>query len=130
MRVGRLLGAGLEPDFYLASSEGYDLENPRRCFAIRRLRTHQRDDLLLVRIDPPLAGQKYGLGDRDVDHVVLAPRHRGQSLSPIRRWPLFCHVARLLTEFEGRDVIRADEVELIAWAAIYETEEAAFSKSM
>jgi len=50
------------PDFYLASSEGYDLEEPRRCFQIKRMRGDFRDDYLLVRIDPPINGQKYGFG--------------------------------------------------------------------
>ncbi len=43
-----------EPDFYLASTEGYDLEVPRRCWRLDRLRTSTRTDLVLVRIDPPL----------------------------------------------------------------------------
>ena len=117
-------------NFYLASSEGYGMENPRRCTAIKRLRGEERDDYLLVTIDPPLIGQAFGLGGRDVDQVIVATRHRGESLFPIMRWPVFVHVARLLVTYEGQDVVRNDEMESIAWAELYSTEEAARTKAL
>jgi hypothetical protein len=120
-----------EPDFYLTSSEGYEMESPRRCWRVKRLATDNRDDLLLIKIEPPLIGQKYGLGSREIDLVLIAPRHQGASLFPISEWPLYVHVARLLIENpEGRDVVRADEFESIAWAELYPTEEDARVKAM
>ena len=102
------------------------MEEPRRCWRLRRLRTDGRDDLLLVRINPPLIGQKYGLGDLDIDRVVLAPRHRGASLFPVSEWPIYVHVARLTIELpEGHDSLRDEELELIAWAELYRTTEEA-----
>jgi hypothetical protein len=71
-------------DFYLASSEGYGMESPRRCKPIKRLRAENRDDYLLIIIDPPLNGQRFGPGDCDIDQVIVATRHAGQSLFPIR----------------------------------------------
>lgn len=118
-----------EPDFYLASTEGYDLEEPRRCWRVKQLTTDGRNDLLLVKIDPPLIGQKYGLGGRNIDLVLIAPRQEGASLFPINEWPLYVHVARLLIENpEDRDTLHADEFESIAWAELYKTEEDARSK--
>ena len=111
-----------KPDFYLASSEGYGMEEPRRGFAVRRLRGDVRDDYLLVRIEPPVIGQPFGLGAHDIDHVILATRHAGESLFPMRRWPVFVHVARPLVPIEGRDVLHDDEMEVIPWAEIYKTE--------
>lgn len=128
--VGTLSQSGTKPDFYLASSEGYEMEEPRRGFAVRRLRGDSRDDYLLVRIEPPVIGQPFGLGDRDIDHVVLATRHAGESLFPIQRWPVFVHVARPLVPIEGRGVLHDDEMESIAWAEIYETEDAARAKAL
>lgn len=113
------------PDFYIASTEGYELEEPHLCWAVRRMATEERNDLLLIKIAPPLVGQKYGLGDRDVDLVLIAPRHQGGSLFPINEWPLYVHVARPLVDLEGRDVLRSDEMEAIAWAELYRTEEEA-----
>lgn len=119
------------PDFYLASSEGYGMEEPRSCWRLKRLATDKRDDLLLTKIDPPLLGQKYGLGDRDVDVVLLATRHKGASLFPINEWPLFVHVARLLIESpQEQTSLREEDFESIAWAELYRSPSEARLKVM
>jgi hypothetical protein len=112
------------PEFYLASSEGYDMEEPRACWRVRRLSTKDRDDLLLVRIEPPLIGQKYGLGDKDIHQVIIATRHQGASLFPISEWPIYVHVARLKVKLaENRIRLEPDEFVSIAWAELYRTHE-------
>jgi len=119
------------PDFFLASSEGYRLEEPRRCKRIKRVRSDNRDDLLLVKVEPPLIGQRYGLGGRDIDTLLVATRHEGDSLFPIKQWPVYVHVARLLIENpEQREQIHDDEFESIAWAELYVTEAAARAKAL
>jgi hypothetical protein len=119
------------PDFFLASSEGYRLTEPRSCKRIKRVRSDNRDDLLLVKVEPPLIGQLYGLGGRDIDTLLIASRHKGHSLFPIRKWPVFVHVARLLIENpEQREQIHDDEFESIAWAELYRTKEDARVKTM
>lgn len=112
--------------FYLASTEGYDLQQPRRCERLGRLNSDTRSDLLLVRVDPPIIGQKYGLGSRDIHTVVLAARHRGESLFPIRKWPVAVHVARLLIDTPLKSAkVREADLQVLAWAEIYPTEQAA-----
>lgn len=107
------------------------MEEPRGCWPLKRLKSESRDDLLLMRIEPALIGQKYGLGDKDVDVVIVATRHKGDSLFPINEWPVSVHVARpLVANPELRAVIRDDETELIAWAELYPTEAAARTKVM
>lgn len=119
------------PDFYLASSEGYRLEEPRSCKRIKRVSSDSRDDLLLVKVDPPLIGQSYGLGGRDIDILLVATQHKGDSLFPINKWPMFVHVARLLIENpEQREQIHDNEFESIAWAELYRTKEDARVKAM
>jgi len=119
------------PDFFLASSEGYGLEEPRRCWRVKRVATDKRDDLLLVTIDPPLLGQDYGQGSRDLDLVLVATRHEGASLFPVNEWPVFVHVVRpLITNPQDRDMFRKGEYESIAWAELYPTEQDARMKSM
>jgi hypothetical protein len=112
------------PDFFLTSaSEGYDFKETRKCKIIKRLRSKNRDDLMMIKIDPPVIGQKYGLGGKDIDIVFIATRHQGDSLFPIKKWPVFVHVARfLINNPEERDVIDDNEFESIAWAEIYKTE--------
>lgn len=112
-------------DFWLASKEWKELDEPRRCFVVRRLRASRRDDLMLVRIDPPLLGQPLGLGDMDVDEVILATRHRGESLFSIKRWPVFVHLARVPGNLGQRDTIDDGEIRSLARAEIYPTEQAA-----
>jgi hypothetical protein len=118
-----------DSDFFLASSEGYGLEQPRSCKRVKRLSSDTRDDLLLVKIAPPLIGQAYGLGARDIDTLIIATRHKGVSLFPIKEWPVFVHVARLLIDNpEERDRVHDDEFKLIAWAELYATEASAREK--
>jgi|SRR5215475_10184468 len=118
------------PDFYLASAEGYDLGEPRKCFIIKRLRGDVRDDYLLIRIYPSIIGQKYGLGGIEVAGVIVATRHKGDSLFPINKWPVFVHVARVFPDHpEEREVIHNGEFEEIAWAELYRTEAEAWEKT-
>lgn len=121
----------LPAPFYLASSEGYGLEQPRRCIPIRRICGDDRDDLLLVRVEPPLSGQPYGLGGDDIVHLIIAPRHANVSLFPVSEWPAYVHVARALVAApEERDHLGPCEIEEIAWAEVYPNEESAQGKPM
>ncbi len=114
------------PDFFLVSSEGYNLKEPRRCKKIKRIYSENRNDLLLIKIEPALIGQDYGLGEHDIDTLLIATRHEGDSLFAIKEWPVFIHVARILINNpEQREQINDNEFESIAWAEIYQTEASA-----
>jgi len=115
-------------DFYLSSSEGYGLETPRACYRVRSLGGRSTDDYLLVRIDPPIIGQPYGLGGKDIDMVILANRHSGTSLFPVSEWPLSVHVARIVNKLDQKQTIEENDIESIVWAEIYKTEEDAKEK--
>lgn len=121
--------SALPDPFYLSSSDGYGLEAPHRCTPIRRIRGDARDDLLLVRVEPPLPGQLYGLGGDDIVYLVIAARHVGVSLFPVSEWPAYVHVGRILVSApEERDHLRSSETEEIAWAEIYPDENSARRK--
>ncbi len=110
----------IEPDFYLSSSEGYDLLEPRKCWVVGQLKTTERDDLALLRIQPPITGKKYGLA-QDIERIVVAPRHAGVSLFPVSAWPVYVHVARLPTDNLDK-ALRPDDLKVIAWAELHQTE--------
>ena len=112
----------------MASSEGYGMDVPRRCLAIKRLRGESRDDYLLINIDPPLPGQAFGLGDQNIKQIVVATRHQGESLFPIVHWPVYVHVARLLRPCGDQKELEEVDLQNIAWAELYPTEEAARAK--
>ncbi|HYD34965.1 MAG TPA: hypothetical protein VD999_02765 [Vitreimonas sp.] len=120
----------IEPDFFLASSEGYDLEEPKKCYKLRRVSNENRDDMLLVKVEPPLVGQGYGLGGKDVDTLLIIPRHVGASLFPINEWPLYVHVALVPLDRINQNTFSKEEIKPIAWAELYPTWESAKSKSI
>jgi len=51
---------------------------------------------MLIKIKPPLIGQKYGLGDRDITNLILSPRFSGSSLFPVNEWPCQVLIMRIL----------------------------------
>lgn len=116
------------PDFYITSSEGY-LPTVHKCFSLKRLRLINRDDLLLIRIEPSLLGRSYDLPTEEMDKIVIASRQRGMTLFPITKWPTMVYVlALLIKDPENIEELKENECKLIAWAEIYQTELDAISK--
>jgi len=113
------------PDFYLTSTESDILKQPRKCYIIKKFKAEKREGFLLIKIDPPIIGQNFGLGGNDIDYVALSHRHVGASLFPISEWPLHVFVARLLINPDFVDKLLIKDTQLIAWGEIYKTEEEA-----
>ncbi|MCY3820167.1 MAG: hypothetical protein OXH52_12515 [Gammaproteobacteria bacterium] len=110
------------PDFWLRSAEGYDLEDPRAYYKERSLAGGHGDGYMVCEIDPPIIGQRYGLGACDIDRVVFASRHEGVSLFPIEEWPAYVHVGRLTVPFaEDEFALKRDDLRVMAWAELYES---------
>lgn len=120
-----------DPDFYLASTDYYNVAMPRRVWCLKRLSGLRRDDLMLVRVDPPIMDGADDAEKRSIDIVVLATRHTGTSLFPVTRFPISVHVLHpLIDNVEARDKLKKDEVRNIAWAELYKTEEEAQRKQL
>ena len=101
------------------------MESPRKCWVIRAC-LMVRDDLLLVRVDPPIICRDPALGESMIEQVVLAARHKGYSLKSVQEWPFYVHVARIKgpdAPADGR--LSPEDVETIAWAELYPTQAAA-----
>ena len=112
-------------ELFLASSEGGGLETPRRCRVLERVRGEDRDDYLLVEVDPPFPGEDFDLGGNDVRVVLLASRYREESLFPVRQFPVHVHVARLLVPYSGQRELRNSDIDGFAWGEVYPSEAAA-----
>lgn len=112
-----------EVDFVMTSSEGYGLEEPRDCVVLQWFDGDRPSKYVLVSIDPPLVGQRYGLGSRDVSEVVLASRHV-HSLYPMTKWPAYVHVSLPLADVRQKPghLGKAD-LHLIGWGEIYRKRE-------
>jgi len=117
-------------DFYFASSEHPRLNEPRACWFVKRLKTKYRDDGMLIRIDPPIIGQQFGL-DEDIDIVMILPRHKGVTLFPkfpffrltqVFQWPIYVYVLRLLVDPQQiSDMLHEGEYTLEFWGELYRT---------
>lgn len=114
---------GEEPAFYLVSRETAAPFGPIKCFVEERLLGRKEgDDYLRVRIEPPIIGQPYGLGERNIEDVVLATRYAGSTLHPINEWPMTVFVCRIVNEkirHSGR--ASAEDLEMILIGELYPT---------
>jgi len=112
-----------KPDLFLSTaSESRELAIPRACWAKGRLRDQLRDDYLLIEIEPPLIGQKYGLGDQDITRLIISTRLEGESLFPLRERQYHVYVARILDDAIIKTrAFTPGQVELIAWGTIFPT---------
>jgi len=119
------------PDFFLSAlGESEELSAPRACWVKGRLKDVVRDDHMLIGIKPCLTGQKYGLGDQDIDMLIISARYEGSSLFPIREWPCHVYVARLLDQRATKTLsFSSDQVEVIAWGMIFPTLDAVHTYS-
>jgi hypothetical protein len=109
------------PDFFMISSELPVPYDPKKCWRIKRLRTNNRDDLLLIKVDPPFEVEGI-LGDK----VIIAAWLSGTSLFPISQWPLPVYVMGLKKrDVENWDMVEPDEMTQLDWAELRPTEEEA-----
>jgi hypothetical protein len=117
----------MTPDFYLSTDKEYEgLTAPRACYVEARLSDQARDDHLLIRIDPPLIGQSFGLGSRDIEELVISARFEGSTLCPITEWPAHVYVALILEEsVRATKTIKSGQVQMIAWGMLFRTPEEA-----
>jgi hypothetical protein len=112
-----------EPAFYLTSTDCEPVLEPTKCFTEERLiAAESRDDYLRVRIEPSIIGQPYGLGEKNIEDVVLATRHAGTTLHPVTEWPMTVFVCRIVNErvrHSGR--VSAKDLEMILIGELHRT---------
>jgi len=103
-----------------------DLALPRACWFKNRLKDGVRDDYLLIEIEPPILGQRYGLRSENITELVISTRYQGLSLFPVTHWPCDVYVARILdSSIVQTHVFGPNQVELIGWAELFRTFEEA-----
>ncbi len=81
---------------------------------------------MLVRIEPRIVGQKYGLGALELDRLILSGRLAGSTLYPIRNWPCHVYVMRITNKriLAGAS-FGEEDVEMIAWGTLHRSREGA-----
>ena len=110
-----------DADFFIsAAGENRELADPRACVIKARLRDQIRDDHMLIEVEPPVIGQPYGLGDRNILCLVLSPFYVGSRFFPVSEWPCHVYIARLLDESVTKTLaFTRDQVQVIAWGTIF-----------
>lgn len=110
------------PDFFMVLGESPGSIKQLKCYRIKRFHATRRDDYLLIRVSPPVDGQRYSVPDL-INELVIAARHKGVSLFPVRKWPVEVYVLRVLIEnLVERDLFKEEELALIDWATIYDSQ--------
>jgi hypothetical protein len=94
----------------------------RRCSIIGKLADDEGRDYLWVRVDPPVIGQTYGLGEQDLSDLLLLPHFERASLFPISQYPMPVYILRALEQgvFQGLP-LSADKLGLAAWGELYDS---------
>ncbi len=75
---------------------------------------------MLVDVAPPVVGQRFGLGGRDITDLVISARYRGSTLFPVSEWPCHVYIARIRDPLIATTLTFTDgQVELIGWGMIF-----------
>lgn len=108
--------------FYLTTAGEYlGLTEPRRCEFVSRLKGYNRDDYMLVKINPTLSGQDYNLGGEEIDSLILSTVFKGETLFSIQKWPVGIYVARIKDKsILERMEFAIGQVDLIAKGFLYQ----------
>jgi hypothetical protein len=108
-------------DFFLGSSEHRgEWSHTRACQVERKVIDNEGREYLWVKIDPPVTGQRYGLGEKNLTDVLLLPHVKGTSLFPISEFPLQVYIYRVLDYEVLKDLFCcSSNLELAAWGEIY-----------
>jgi hypothetical protein len=108
------------PDFYLAYGDGYKFETPFMCFKRKKLYGQNPQVYMLCDINPPMIGQRYGLGRKDIHQIVLFARHVGASLFDVKTWPVYVHLFRSLCDnLDSVDYVDKSNIQSMIWGEIY-----------
>jgi hypothetical protein len=104
--------------YFLASTELRDPYPARECRIVRRLRSEVQDDLALAEISPPLPRDVYETPE-DVNSLIIAARHRGQSLFSISELPLPIYICMLKGQCAPEsDTIVSADLSILDWGEL------------
>jgi hypothetical protein len=110
------------PDFIMILGESPGLIQQLKCYTIKRFHATRRDDYLLIQVSPAVDGQRYSVPNQ-INELIIAARHKGISLFPVRKWPVEVYVLRALIENPAeRDLLKDEEMALIDWGTIYDSQ--------
>jgi len=107
--------------YYLSSLDSTTFEPTRKCRFLNKLTFDTGKECVFAELEPPVVGQQFGTRE-DIKYVVLANRHEGDTLFPIKEFPCFVFITRPLIEnIFNIPVITKDDLHILAWGELYRT---------
>lgn len=108
-----------KPDFYLTRSESGP-RPPIECFKRKKLVGVNSTGYLLCDIKPPIIGQGYGLGAKDINQLIFIARFNTFTLFPITKWPAFITYCRPAVDgIENINYIKESDIYPMQWGELY-----------
>ena len=105
---------------YISSYEYEDFAIPRRVLHYRKIKINDRN-CLIIEVDKPLIGQKYGLSNYDVNVLYLINRVDECAFDTLSKFPIDVYVLIAKTS-QIVNPILLTELQNIAWACLYDNE--------
>lgn len=110
-------------DFYLGSSDSYgEWARPRDCWIVAHTQMEDGRVSVLVNVEPPVIGQPFGLGGKDLRSLVLAARWKGTAFEQ-GFYPMPVLIYRITKPVAGHEVVPNSHINLEAWGEVYPTRE-------
>lgn len=110
---------------YLSSYEYNDFEIPRKVLQYQKTKLNDRN-ALIIEVDKPLIGQKYGLLVKGVTKFYLINRVNEDAFEKLNKFPIDVHVL-IVKSPETVNPSSLSELQNIAWACLYDNEKDAIS---
>jgi hypothetical protein len=105
---------------YISSYEYEDFAIPQRILDYRKTKIDDRN-CLIIEVDKPLIGQKYGLLDSNIDTFYLVNRVDENAFDTLNKFPIDVYVLIAKTA-KIINPISLSELQNIAWACLYDNE--------
>lgn len=104
-------------DLFLTSDDYSDFQSLRKIQSYHKTRLDDRD-VLVVKVDIPIIGQKYGLGDYDPDTLYLLDKYDEPLLTRLSQFPINVYVT--IVKERNSTPSSLSDLNNIAWASLYD----------
>ena len=111
----------MKPNYYLSSLEVRDFQT-HECYVVKPVRFATGCEGIIVRVNPVVIGQRYGLGGADIDYLVLFCDIETDRINPPSRLPCLVRAWRFLSSnWTDIEPLKPQDISLVAFGEIYKT---------
>ncbi len=107
-------------NLYLSSYEYHDFASPRKILKYHKTVINKKN-VLIVDVDTPIIGQKYGLSGHDVIKIYLVNRVDESALIKLEKFPIDVHIL-IPKNIKSLEPSSMSQLQNIAWGCIYDNE--------